>query len=187
GSGSIQSFPRRVDFTLIFIFCFICVFAVLINKVCLQVTVEAVIGGSVVLPCSSAQHDLKLQDTDVHWRDKNDKIVYSIIKGKHSVAGRDPRYKNRAETFPDEYLRGNFSLKLINLTHADAGKYICFLTPSNEHETAELIIKETGNTPSDQENQGEDSGANSVGKSGPLLWVCILVHVLLLALIELFT
>ncbi|KAF4097854.1 hypothetical protein G5714_021862 [Onychostoma macrolepis] len=48
--------------------CFICVFAVLINKVCLQVTVEAVIGGSVVLPCSSDEHDHTLQDIDLHLR-----------------------------------------------------------------------------------------------------------------------
>ncbi|XP_052395381.1 V-set domain-containing T-cell activation inhibitor 1-like isoform X1 [Carassius gibelio] len=155
--------------------CFIIVFAVLINKVCLQVTVEGVIGGCVVLPCSSAQHDLKLQDIDVHWRDTNDKIVYSIIKGKQSLAGQDQRYKNRADTFPDEYQRGNFSLKLNNLQHTDAGKYTCFITPSDEQETAELILKaETGHNPSDQGNHGEDSGANSVGKSGPLLWVCIL-------------
>ncbi|KAI2644989.1 Transposon Tf2-9 polyprotein [Labeo rohita] len=112
------------------------VFTVLINK-------ESVIGGSVVLPCSSNQHDLKLQDTDVHWRDKTDTIVYSIIKGNHSVEGQGPQYKNRAETFPDEYLRGNFSIKLTALTHADAGKYICYITnPSDsQKETVELIIK----------------------------------------------
>uniref|UniRef100_A0A671TER2 Ig-like domain-containing protein n=1 Tax=Sinocyclocheilus anshuiensis TaxID=1608454 RepID=A0A671TER2_9TELE len=112
-----------------------------IISVSLDVTVEAVTGGSVVLPCSSAEHDLKLQDTDVHWKDKSDKILYSIIKGECLVAGQDPRYKNRAETFPSEYLRGNFSIKLTNLTHADAGKYTCYITHSHEPETVELINK----------------------------------------------
>ncbi len=100
-------------------------------------------GGSVVLPCSSTEHDLKLQDTDVHWRDKNDTIVYSIIKGEHSLVGQDPQYKNRVETFPDEYLRANFSIKLTAVTHADAGKYICYITnPSDsQQETVQLIIK----------------------------------------------
>ncbi len=114
---------------------------VCVISVSLQVTVKGVIGGSVVLPCSSTEHDLKLQDTYVHWRDKNDKIVHSVLKGKDSVAGQDQWYKNRAETFPDEYLRINFSIKLSGLTHADAGEYICYITPSNEQETVLLIIK----------------------------------------------
>ncbi len=109
-------------------------------SVSLQVTVEAVIGGSVVLPCSSAEHDLKLLDTDVHWRHNGSKIVFDIIKGENSLEKQDQWYKNRVETFPEEYLRGNFSIKLSGLTHADAGKYICLITPSNEQKTIQLII-----------------------------------------------
>ncbi|KAF4097860.1 hypothetical protein G5714_021868 [Onychostoma macrolepis] len=125
--------------------CFICVFAVLINKVCLQVTVEAVIGGSVVLPCSSTEHDLKLQDIDVFWRHNGSETIYDLIKGNDSVAGQNPQYKNRAKTFPDEYLRGNFSIKLINLQHTDAGEFSCFITHSSDskQETIRLIINES--------------------------------------------
>ncbi|XP_073700887.1 ICOS ligand-like [Garra rufa] len=123
--------------------CFIIVFAVLINKACLQLTVEAVIGGSVVLPCSSAERDFKLQDTHVFWRDKHNEIIYDLIKGTDSLESQHLRYKNRAQTFPDEYIRGNFSIKLVNLTHADAGTFICYITPSNERETVQLIIKES--------------------------------------------
>ncbi|XP_077082907.1 CD276 antigen homolog isoform X2 [Siphateles boraxobius] len=112
----------------------------MINKVSLQETVEAVIGGSVLLPCSSTQHDLKPQDTDVHWRHNGSKIVYDIVKGKDSLELQDPRYKNRAETFPQECERGNYSIKLTDLTHNDAGKYICQITPSDEQETVQLII-----------------------------------------------
>ncbi len=119
-----------------------CVFSitVFVFSACLQVTVMGFIGGSVVLPCSSAEHDLKLQDIDVFWRDKDSEIIYNLIKGTDSLETQDPRYKNRAQTFPDEYKRGNFSIKLINLTHADAGMFICFITPSDEQETVELII-----------------------------------------------
>ncbi|RXN07790.1 V-set domain-containing T-cell activation inhibitor 1-like protein [Labeo rohita] len=115
---------------------FICVIALLINKVYPQVTVEAVIGSSVVLPCSSAKRD---QDTEVHWRHNNSKIVYDIIKGEYSVALQDQQYKNRVETFPDEYERGNFSIKLNNLQHADAGEFSCFIKPSDKQETIKLI------------------------------------------------
>ncbi len=107
-------------------------------SVCLQVTVEGFIGGSVVLPCST-EHDHELQDTDVFWRHNNSKIVHDIIKGSQTES-QDSLYKNRIESFPDEYLRGNFSIKLNNLTHAHAGKYICHITPSDEQKTVELII-----------------------------------------------
>ncbi|KAK2907125.1 hypothetical protein Q8A67_006110 [Cirrhinus molitorella] len=117
--------------------CFICAFAVLIDKVCLEVT--GVIGGSVVLPCS-AKHDCKPQDIYVHWRDKNGKIVHDVIKGSQTRTQNSP-YKNRAESFPAEYLKGNFSIKLINLTHSDAGKYICHIIHSSELQIVELIIK----------------------------------------------
>ncbi|XP_059425697.1 CD276 antigen homolog [Carassius carassius] len=134
-------------------FCFIVVFAVLINKVSLQVTVESFIGGSVLLPCSSTQHDLKLQDTDVFWRNKASESIYDLIKGTESLESQNSRYKNRVQTFPDEYKRGNFSIKLIDLTHADAGTFICLITPSNERETVQLIIKES----TDQENHGPET------------------------------
>ncbi|XP_058618138.1 CD276 antigen homolog [Onychostoma macrolepis] len=171
-------------------FYFICVFAVLIHKVSLQVTVEAVFGGSVVLPCSSAKHDHKPQDIEVFWRHNGSKIVFDIIKGKDSVKGQDPRYKNRVQTFPEEYVRGNFSLKLNNLQHTDSGKYTCFISHSSEHETVELIIDETtteygtkspktenGTKSADQENQNPETG---------LLWVYIIIIAVLIMLIACF-
>ncbi|XP_050957634.1 CXADR-like membrane protein isoform X2 [Labeo rohita] len=119
--------------------CFICVFAVLIKNVSLQVTVQAVIGGSVVLPCSSAEL-LKLQDIDVSWRHNDSKIVCDIIPCSTSPVTQDPENKNRVETFSQEYLKGNFSIKLNNLIHTDAGQYICYIKNSNELQTVKLII-----------------------------------------------
>ena len=104
-------------------------------------TVEAVIGASVLLPCSSTEHDLELQDINVHWRHNSSKIVYDIVKGEDSLDSQDPRYKNRAETFPQEYKRGNFSIKLTDLNYTDAGDFNCLITPSNEQKNVQLIIK----------------------------------------------
>ncbi|XP_016119286.1 CD276 antigen homolog [Sinocyclocheilus grahami] len=157
-------------------FYFICVSAVLIHKVSLQV--PGVIGGSVVLPCSSTEPD---QDTEVHWRQNGSKIVYDIIKGKDSVEQQEPRYKNRAETFPEEYKRGNFSIKLNDLQHTDAGKYTCLIAHSSEHKTVELIINEptteNGTKSADQETQTD------VVTSSSLLWVYIIVAVLILIML----
>ncbi|XP_043078290.1 V-set domain-containing T-cell activation inhibitor 1-like [Puntigrus tetrazona] len=139
-----------------------CVFVI---SVCLQVTVEAAVGGSVILPCSLTAEDIKLQDIDVHWRQNDSKIVHDIIKGEDSVAIQDPVFKKRVETFPDEYVRGNFSIKLNNLQHTDAGKFICYITPSSVSQTVELIIN----------GSRSKGGADIEGK--PLLWVYIVIPV----------
>ncbi|KAK7127044.1 hypothetical protein R3I94_018280 [Phoxinus phoxinus] len=151
---------------------FICVFAVLINKVCLQDTVEGVIGGSVLLPCSSTEHDQKLQDITVHWRHNGSKIVCDIIGGRHSES-RDPDYKSRAETFPEEYARGNFFIRLSGLTHTDAGEFICLISHSSEQKTVRLIING---------KQGRKIGSDVV-TSSPLLWVYIVLPVVSIVLI----
>uniref|UniRef100_A0A8C1HD13 Immunoglobulin domain-containing protein n=1 Tax=Cyprinus carpio carpio TaxID=630221 RepID=A0A8C1HD13_CYPCA len=103
---------------------------VCVISVCLQVTVEGFIGGYVVLPY-----------INVLWRDKDSETMYDIIKGKASVERQDPQYKNRAETFPDEYERGNFSIKLINLNYTDAGEFSCFIIHTDDLCTIQLIIK----------------------------------------------
>uniref|UniRef100_A0A8C2CP17 Ig-like domain-containing protein n=1 Tax=Cyprinus carpio TaxID=7962 RepID=A0A8C2CP17_CYPCA len=160
---------------MIFGCCFICVFAVLVNKVCLQVTVEGFVGGSVVLPCSSAQHDLKLQDIEVFWRHNGSKIVFDIIPHRNAPVTQDPEYKNRTETFPQEYLRGSFSIKLNNLQHTDAGRYICYITHSSEYQTLKLIIN--GSISTERGNQG-GTEQDRVFPSLPLLLVCIILPVM---------
>ncbi|XP_059425696.1 CD276 antigen homolog [Carassius carassius] len=165
-------------------FYFICVSALLIQKVSLQVTVDGFIGGSVLLPCSSSKHDLKLQDINVHWRHNDSKLVFDIIKGEDSVEQQDPRYKNRVKPFSEEYKRGNFSIRLTDLNHTDAGRYTCFIPHSSEYKTVELIIKEpttgSGPIPADQETQ--KPGTDGV-TSPSLLWVYITVPVVILILI----
>ncbi|XP_050957624.1 CXADR-like membrane protein [Labeo rohita] len=160
--------------------CFICVFAVLITKVCLQVTVQAVIGGSVLLPCSSTEDNNKIESIDVSWRHNGSKAVFDIIPHSTAPVTQDPDNKNRVETFPLEYLKGNFSIKLNNLQHTDAGQYICYITHSSEYHTVQLIINESIST--DQGNQGEME-QEEMRLSLPLLLVCIMLPVMLLIVV----
>ncbi|XP_026091941.1 CD276 antigen homolog [Carassius auratus] len=159
--------------------CFICIFAVVINEVSLDVTLVGFTGSSVVLPCSSTEYDLELQDINVFWRYNGSETIYDLISGKDSVAGQNPRYKNRAQTFPDEYLRGNFSIKLINLTHADAGEFSCFIIHSSDskQETVLLFINES------TVQKGNDSTEPAETKSDQwnifIICVCILVPVII--------
>ncbi|KAK2907134.1 hypothetical protein Q8A67_006119 [Cirrhinus molitorella] len=140
--------------------------AAVINKVSLQDTVVGFIGSSVVLPCSSTEHHLKLQDINVHWRHNSSKYVYDLTKGKDSLEQQDPRYKKRAQTFPEEYVRSNFSIKLNNISHDDAGYFICFITHTSysKQEIVQLFINEstveTGKPSTEEENQVPGTHAN---------------------------
>uniref|UniRef100_A0A673IGN3 CD276 antigen homolog n=1 Tax=Sinocyclocheilus rhinocerous TaxID=307959 RepID=A0A673IGN3_9TELE len=112
-------------------------------SVSLQEPVVGFIGGSAVLPCSSKEPLHTIQDINqVRWRINNSQNVYEIIKGKVSVEGQDPEYRNRAESFPEEYLRGNFSIKLNNLQHTDAGKYQCYIIEESVLWSVQLLIEE---------------------------------------------
>uniref|UniRef100_A0A9J8CBU0 Ig-like domain-containing protein n=1 Tax=Cyprinus carpio carpio TaxID=630221 RepID=A0A9J8CBU0_CYPCA len=110
-----------------------------------QVTVEGKVGGSAVLPCSSIDNGLKNEDITVYWRHNSSQNVYDIIEGKGSVEKQDPAYQNRAETFPKEYMKGNFSLKLNNLQYNDAGNYICYITKAHQNPSTQLFVKDGGN------------------------------------------
>ncbi|XP_059424785.1 uncharacterized protein LOC132159269 [Carassius carassius] len=157
-------------------------FGLPVQGVSLQVTGD--LGGSVLLACSSAEPD---QDTEVHWRQNGNKNVFDIIKGTESVEQQDPRYKNRVESFPEEYVRGNFSIKLNKLQVIDAGRYTCFISHSSEHKTVELIIKE-----STAENGTKSAATDNVTKLPTeepktdvvtpltLIWVSIIVVLLVM-------
>lgn len=103
-----------------------------------QVTV--VVGSSVVLPCFGSKDQASIQEINVHWRHNESLNVYDIIKGVESVEDQRPEYKNRTVTFPNEYLKGNFSLQLNNLQNTDAGTYSCFIMNESEIKKVKLLI-----------------------------------------------
>ncbi|RXN34480.1 CD276 antigen-like protein [Labeo rohita] len=113
----------------------------LINEVSLQGTVMGLIGGSAVLPCSSKEPPLKVEEISVNWKHLNRLKVYGIAEGKGSVDGQMPQYQNRVESFPERYLKGDFSIKLNNLQYNDTGKYQCYITDESVILTVELLIK----------------------------------------------
>ncbi|KAI7790753.1 hypothetical protein IRJ41_000384 [Triplophysa rosa] len=125
--------------------CFICVFGLMINiytadAVHRKTTAEGVTGDSVLLPCVTNKNEHNVQDIDVMWKYNDKQNVYEIIKGKSSVKDQEQKYKNRIDTFPEEFEKGNFSLKLNSLTHSDAGEYHCFIKHSHETVTIKLHI-----------------------------------------------
>ncbi|XP_050960557.1 CD276 antigen homolog [Labeo rohita] len=112
----------------------------------------------------TSQVQFFIKGIDVSWRHNDSKIVCDIIPCSTLPVTQDPEYENRVETFPQEYLRGNFSIKLNNLKHTDGGQYICYIKNVDELKTVKLII----------------NGSVSTGQERPLpslhlLWVCIIL------------
>lgn len=119
--------------------CLIYLFVLLINseQVSLKVTVQYFVGDSGILNCSYSE-DIKEVDT-VFWRLNGSKKVYEFSPVNIS---QDVKSKSiRVESFPDEYKRGNYSIKIKELKTNDEGKYTCFITPADHYEDMYLIIK----------------------------------------------
>lgn len=142
-------FFKKKPFVNKFCFCFVvflffCIKTRLFSlfSVSLLDTVVGVIGGSVVLPCFSKEPQLTPEGITVNWKHHNIMKVYDIVKGKGSVEGQDPQYKNRVEGDSEQHLRGNFSFKLKNLLYSDAGQYQCYIIEESRIQTVELHIKE---------------------------------------------
>uniref|UniRef100_A0A671TCU6 Si:dkey-222p3.1 n=1 Tax=Sinocyclocheilus anshuiensis TaxID=1608454 RepID=A0A671TCU6_9TELE len=104
-----------------------------------QEVVQGFIGGSAVLPFHPGNRTLT--NITAHWRYEDRKNVYDILNGQGMTKEQDPEYKGRTETFPAEYSKVNFSLKLGNLQKSDEGSYCCFIPEFVLNECINLQIK----------------------------------------------
>uniref|UniRef100_A0A671KIJ2 Ig-like domain-containing protein n=1 Tax=Sinocyclocheilus anshuiensis TaxID=1608454 RepID=A0A671KIJ2_9TELE len=100
------------------------------------------VGGSVILPCSYKEKELKPEEINEFWRYNNSMVVYNIDNGSPSIEGQDAMFKYRTEGFPTEYVNGNFSLRLNHLSFIDAGQFSCFISLVDEEHKLTLIVKD---------------------------------------------
>ncbi|KAL6462012.1 hypothetical protein MHYP_G00301570 [Metynnis hypsauchen] len=113
----------------------------------LEETVEAVEGRNVLLPCLYSGHIPKSEEVDVVWRYNDVKYVHDIAEGKVDADNQDPAFKNRTESFPDVYGKGNFSIRLSRVSGADSGTYSCLLTFASDTQYIKLQVKAPQRTP----------------------------------------
>nr|XP_055074612.1 uncharacterized protein LOC129454127 [Misgurnus anguillicaudatus] len=150
------------------------VFVLLINseQVSLNVTVQYFVGDSAILNCSYSE-DINEVDT-VFWRLNGSKKVYefSPVNISQDVKSKSIRF----ESFPDEYKRGNYSIKIKELKTNDEGKYTCFIIPADHYEDMYLIIKaREGQTSIEDENQSTQT------KPWLITTICCIVIVILIS------
>ncbi|KAI5088954.1 V-set domain-containing T-cell activation inhibitor 1-like, partial [Silurus meridionalis] len=97
--------------------------------------VEVVQGDSVILPCSAGGNE-----KDIFWRHNNTKTVYDIIESKEDFDDQDAAFRGRVEGFPSKFTEGNYSIRLKNVIHSDAGNYSCHI-PNTKTVHVELRLR----------------------------------------------
>ncbi|XP_053472706.1 CD276 antigen homolog isoform X2 [Ictalurus furcatus] len=141
-----------------------------IDKVSMQsVTVEADLGGSVILPCSVGRYE-----KDVFWRDENSKSVYDIIMGEVDFHDQDAAYRDRVDSFKSEFTKGNYSIRLHNVKPTDPGRYSCHI-PNSITVHVQLKIKERRALEPTPKPRNSGTVKRASGTSLFLL-ICVLLH-----------
>ncbi|XP_054912276.1 uncharacterized protein LOC129376714 [Poeciliopsis prolifica] len=87
--------------------------------------IHAKVGDDVILPCH-LEPPFDVTKLTIEWRFKDEIIHVHRSQTKDDEAS-DPKYINRTFMFPDEFKKGNISLKLTKVTKEDEGNYICFV------------------------------------------------------------
>ncbi|KAK1802087.1 hypothetical protein P4O66_004427 [Electrophorus voltai] len=89
----------------------------------------------------------------------SDKTILSV-----SLENQEVVYSGRVDSFPEEYMKGNFSIKLRDVKLSDAGTYSCFMPQVGVHTKLDLIVKERESSDwSDRAGNGDVRGrSNSV-------------------------
>ncbi|MBN3317043.1 BTNL2 protein, partial [Atractosteus spatula] len=99
-------------------------------------------GDEVLLPCSM-DSAVPLQELEVEWlRTDQDTLVHLFSEGESRPESQDRSYRGRAELFPQEIPRGNFSLRLANVTAEDTGVYRCAVYTAQDSGQTTLELKE---------------------------------------------
>ncbi|XP_028841130.1 butyrophilin subfamily 1 member A1-like isoform X1 [Denticeps clupeoides] len=111
------------------------------------ITVQS--GSSVVLPCQVSP-SFSVDDLGVSWyrpEAVNSPVLHYENRGIQEKAS-DPRYRGRA-TLTGDLAKGSVDLALENLTVADNGIYVCYVSSKTWYESAEvtLNIRNVGSVP----------------------------------------
>lgn len=101
-----------------------------------RVTVDGVIGETVILPCSPQQ-----KPKNMFWRFSGSRTVCDIEGGKAICTDQDSAYKDRVTVSESEIVKGNFSISLNNIKESDAGMYTCNAPSISYVQEVELKVK----------------------------------------------
>uniref|UniRef100_A0A9J7ZW71 Ig-like domain-containing protein n=1 Tax=Cyprinus carpio carpio TaxID=630221 RepID=A0A9J7ZW71_CYPCA len=111
-------------------------------------TVSARVGEDVVLNCMVDSHIPPERIDEVSWKkvDKKPDIIPVLLfqNGTIFPGSSHKRYRDRAEFFRQEILKGNFSMRLKNVQTADKGEYMCEVHTENSVSSATVEFGRLG-------------------------------------------
>lgn len=99
--------------------------------------VEGLIGDNVLLPCV---HESGSDKMSVSWTDKDDNPVFDTNENKPELSSQSKIFKDRVESFPEQYKTGNFSIILKNISQSDSGVYNCSILDVNRQYRVSLTV-----------------------------------------------
>ncbi|XP_072531056.1 uncharacterized protein [Salminus brasiliensis] len=99
------------------------------------------LGGAVVLPCS-AQNPLPQEGLRVEWSSDSGSVVNVFQQNEIRPELQSLAFRGRANFFPDQISRGNFSILLSNITGEDAGVYRCQVYTDQDSSETTVEIKD---------------------------------------------
>ncbi|XP_069037848.1 uncharacterized protein [Lepisosteus oculatus] len=125
-------------------------------------------GDEVLLPCS-VDSAVPLHELEVEWRRSDYNVLVLLFsKGESRPESQHQSYRGRAELFPQEIPRGNFSLMLANVTAEDTGVYRCAVHTEQGSGETTVELKEQGFS-------SVHVWALVLAFSVPVLWILIFV------------
>uniref|UniRef100_A0A8C4KHC8 Butyrophilin subfamily 3 member A2-like n=1 Tax=Dromaius novaehollandiae TaxID=8790 RepID=A0A8C4KHC8_DRONO len=99
------------------------------------------LGQDVVIPCQLSP-PAPLPGLEVHWRKYGLRTVSVHHHGREGTQETPGKgYEGRTELFPQEFSRGNVSLKLRSLHTEDAGSYQCFVGSQQRNLEATAVLQ----------------------------------------------
>ncbi|XP_048119624.1 butyrophilin-like protein 2 [Alosa alosa] len=107
----------------------------------------AAVGEEVVLHCSVDSHIPPEKLKEVTWkRTDNEMLVLLYQHGEVLSVSSDVQYRGRAELFPTEILKGNFSLRLKDVRTEDKGEYMCQAYSGHLSANTTVVLQGLGKT-----------------------------------------
>ncbi|KAM4601824.1 CD276 antigen homolog isoform 1-T2 [Polymixia lowei] len=139
----------------------VAIVVVLVNPVSAQLRVWGLTGQDVLLPCVYSGSK-PLKSITVFWRGRDDRHVYDILNNVPDFSGQDSRFRDRTDSFPNEYSKGNFSILLRKVKVQDSGRYDCFIPALDFQHNTELNVTDKRVEPGRESDSSTPGGSAGI-------------------------
>ncbi|XP_067381611.1 myelin-oligodendrocyte glycoprotein-like isoform X2 [Channa argus] len=149
--------------------------------------VRAKVGGDVVLPCY-VQPPSDVTNVTVEWKCNKTTVVHMYKNRRDNSDSQYDKFRTRTSLFREEMTRGNISLKLVKVTEADAGSYICSVRKLHDKvksSNVTLIVDPVGKGREIQKDEDPTTGPETEGFNWNPVYIGVAVIVIIIVAVVL--